>query len=91
MRRRTCLARHGEMRAGRGDARVTAPLDDCGRCLVSLCLGPQVKKLIMLSPEDQRDIKTLALWTPVVVSPTKSLLELLNTFQMGHSHLALVR
>ncbi|CAN0169897.1 unnamed protein product [Ascophyllum nodosum] len=27
---------------------------------------------------------------PVVVSPTKSLLELLNTFQTGRSHLALV-
>ncbi|CAN0022155.1 unnamed protein product [Ectocarpus fasciculatus] len=50
----------------------------------------QVKKLIVLSPDDERVISTLMLRVPVVVSPKKSLLELLNTFQTGKSHLALV-
>ncbi|CAN0531945.1 unnamed protein product, partial [Laminaria digitata] len=50
-----------------------------------------VKKLIVLDPDDERDISTLMLRIPVVVSPTKSLLDLLNTFQTGRSHLALVR
>lgn len=51
----------------------------------------QVKKLIVLNPDDERTISSLMLRVPVVVSPTKSLLELLNTFQTGKSHLALVR
>ncbi|CAM9550249.1 unnamed protein product, partial [Scytosiphon promiscuus] len=51
----------------------------------------QVKKLIVLNPDDERVISSLMLRIPVVVSPTKSLLELLNTFQTGRSHLALVR
>ena len=51
----------------------------------------QVKKLIVLNPDDERTISSLMLRIPVVVSPTKSLLELLNTFQTGKSHLALVR
>ncbi|CAN0001599.1 unnamed protein product, partial [Hapterophycus canaliculatus] len=50
----------------------------------------QVKKLIVLNPDDERVINSLVLRIPVVVSPTKSLLELLNTFQTGRSHLALV-
>ncbi|CAN0446263.1 unnamed protein product, partial [Ectocarpus sp. 12 AP-2014] len=50
----------------------------------------QVKKLIVLSPDDERVIGSLMLRVPVVVSPQKSLLELLNTFQTGKSHLALV-
>ncbi|CBJ32337.1 conserved unknown protein [Ectocarpus siliculosus] len=50
----------------------------------------QVKKLIVLNPDDERVISSLMLRVPVVVSPKKSLLELLNTFQTGKSHLALV-
>ena len=50
-----------------------------------------MKKLIVLNPDDERTISSLMLRVPVVVSPTKSLLELLNTFQTGKSHLALVR
>lgn len=54
-------------------------------------LHKQVKKLIILNPDDERTIGSLMLRVPVVVSPNKSLLELLNTFQTGKSHLALVR
>ncbi len=54
-------------------------------------MNEQVKKLIVLNPDDERTISSLMLRVPVVVSPNKSLLELLNTFQTGKSHLALVR
>lgn len=50
-----------------------------------------MKKLIVLNPDDERTISSLMLRVPVVVSPNKSLLELLNTFQTGRAHLALVR
>ncbi|CAM9621682.1 unnamed protein product, partial [Choristocarpus tenellus] len=50
----------------------------------------QVKKLIVLDPDDRREISSLVLRLPVVVSPHASLLELLNIFQTGKSHLALV-
>ncbi len=50
----------------------------------------QVKRLIVLNPDDERVIRSLYLRQPQVVSPEESLLELLNIFQMGHSHMALV-
>ncbi|CAM9337911.1 unnamed protein product [Discosporangium mesarthrocarpum] len=50
----------------------------------------QVKRLIVVCPEDERFISSLVLRLPVVVSPRSSLLELMNTFQTGKSHLALV-
>ncbi|CAB1114432.1 unnamed protein product [Ectocarpus sp. CCAP 1310/34] len=56
----------------------------------SAAICRRVKKLIVLSPDDERVISSLMLRVPVVVSPKKSLLELLNTFQTGKSHLALV-
>lgn len=49
-----------------------------------------VKRLIILDPEDNRPIKTLPLRQPIVVSPTGSLLELINVFQEGRSHMAIV-
>ncbi|CAM9304663.1 unnamed protein product [Chrysoparadoxa australica] len=50
----------------------------------------QVKRLIVLSPDDNRIIRSLALRLPEVVSPDESLLELLNVFQLGHTHIAMV-
>ncbi|CAM9837751.1 unnamed protein product, partial [Phaeothamnion confervicola] len=50
----------------------------------------QVKKLIAVSSEDCRMVSSLMLREPEVVSPHKSLLELLNIFQVGHTHIALV-
>jgi metal transporter CNNM len=50
----------------------------------------QVKRLIIISPEDKRVIRSLALRKPVIVSPHQSLLEVLNIFQQGQSHLAVV-
>jgi metal transporter CNNM len=50
----------------------------------------QVKKLIVLNPDDARCIRSLVLRIPEVVSPNSSLLELLNIFQLGRAHLALV-
>ncbi len=49
-----------------------------------------VKRLIILDPEDCRPVRTLPLRAPIVVSPTGSLLGLLNTFQEGRSHMAIV-
>lgn len=49
-----------------------------------------VKKLIVLSPDDERKISSLGLRYPLPVSPDTPLLELLNLFQRGLSHLALV-
>eukprot|EP00612_Vaucheria_litorea_P000638 CAMPEP_0171451604 /NCGR_PEP_ID=MMETSP0945-20130129/45_1 /TAXON_ID=109269 /ORGANISM="Vaucheria litorea, Strain CCMP2940" /LENGTH=449 /DNA_ID=CAMNT_0011976103 /DNA_START=433 /DNA_END=1782 /DNA_ORIENTATION=- len=50
----------------------------------------QVKKLIVLNPEDSRLIRSLELRKPEVVGPQKSLLELLNIFQLGRAHIAFV-
>ncbi|KAG5193132.1 hypothetical protein JKP88DRAFT_346455 [Tribonema minus] len=50
----------------------------------------QVKKLIVLNPGDKRQVRTLVLRAPEVVGPNKSLLELLNVFQMGRTHLAML-
>jgi CBS domain containing-hemolysin-like protein len=50
----------------------------------------QVKKLIVLNPGDARCIRSLTLRVPEVVGPQHSLLHLLNTFQLGRTHLAMV-
>lgn len=42
-----------------------------------------VKRLIIIDPEDERPVRTLPLRQPIVVSPTGSLLELLNIFQVS--------
>jgi len=49
-----------------------------------------VKRLIVLDPADRRPVRTLPLRQPIVVSPTGSLLELINVFQEGRSHMAIV-
>lgn len=49
-----------------------------------------VKKLIVLSPDDRRKISSLGLRYPLPVPPEMPLLELLNLFQRGMSHLAIV-
>eukprot|EP00753_Platysulcus_tardus_P011914 PLAT3323.19.p1 GENE.PLAT3323.19~~PLAT3323.19.p1 ORF type:complete len:495 (+),score=183.70 PLAT3323.19:27-1487(+) len=49
-----------------------------------------VKKLIVLNPDDARPIRSLGLRVPIVVSPDTPLFELLNHFQQGRSHIALV-
>lgn len=49
-----------------------------------------VKKLIVIDPNDSRRVDTLYLRMPVFVKPEITLLELLNEFQKGHSHMAIV-
>uniref|UniRef100_A0A6U4FEE5 Uncharacterized protein n=1 Tax=Phaeomonas parva TaxID=124430 RepID=A0A6U4FEE5_9STRA len=49
-----------------------------------------VKRLITLDPDDAREIKTLRVILPACVSPNASLLETLNKFQEGRSHMAFV-
>jgi CBS domain containing-hemolysin-like protein len=50
----------------------------------------QVKKLIVLNPQDARTVSSLTLRVPEVVGTGHSLLHLLNTFQLGRTHLAIV-
>ncbi|CAI5729418.1 unnamed protein product [Peronospora effusa] len=49
-----------------------------------------VKKLIVLDPDDRRPIRDLMLRKPILVSPEESCYSILNEFQKGHSHIALV-
>jgi len=49
-----------------------------------------VKKLIVIRPSDERRVDTIFLRLPVFVKREISLLELLNEFQKGHSHMAVV-
>ncbi|CAH0518679.1 unnamed protein product [Peronospora belbahrii] len=49
-----------------------------------------VKKLIVLDPDDRRPIRDLILRKPILVSPKESCYSILNEFQKGHSHIALV-
>mmetsp|Transcript_15280 Transcript_15280/g.28758 ORF Transcript_15280/g.28758 Transcript_15280/m.28758 type:complete len:488 (-) Transcript_15280:124-1587(-) len=49
-----------------------------------------VKKLIVVNPSDKRSVTSLELLEPIVVHPSEDLLEMLNIFQEGKSHLALV-
>lgn len=49
-----------------------------------------VKRLIALDPEDARPVSSLPIVAPVVIPPDASLLETLNRFQVGHSHMAFV-
>jgi metal transporter CNNM len=53
------------------------------------------KQLIVVDPEDQRRVDTLPLYCPLCVSPSSSLIDLLNLFQTGGKgmrggHMALV-
>ncbi|KAL4165294.1 hypothetical protein KRP22_004023 [Phytophthora ramorum] len=49
-----------------------------------------VKKLIVLDPDDARPIRDLVLRKPILVSPSGSCYSMLNEFQEGRSHIALV-
>jgi metal transporter CNNM len=49
-----------------------------------------VKRLIVVDPEDERAVSDLALRKPIVVSPEASCYYVLNEFQKGGSHIALV-
>lgn len=49
-----------------------------------------VKRLIVLDPDDKRPIRDLYLRKPIVVSPGESCYAILNEFQKGRSHVALV-
>lgn len=49
-----------------------------------------VKRLIVLDPEDERPIRDLYLRKPIVVAPDESCYNILNEFQKGRSHVALV-
>eukprot|EP01012_Entosiphon_sulcatum_P062953 TRINITY_DN8971_c0_g1_i1.p1 TRINITY_DN8971_c0_g1~~TRINITY_DN8971_c0_g1_i1.p1 ORF type:complete len:492 (+),score=101.56 TRINITY_DN8971_c0_g1_i1:129-1604(+) len=48
------------------------------------------KKLMVVSPEDQRPVSQLPLRRPFCVLPTTPLFDLLNEFQLGKSHMAIV-
>jgi len=49
-----------------------------------------VKRLIAVNPDDNRAVSSLVLHVPIVVGRTDSLFSLLNAFQVGKSHLAIV-
>ena len=49
-----------------------------------------VKRLIVLNPEDKREVGTLPLLEPLVVDTECTLLDLLYEFSMGKSHLAII-
>ncbi|KAL3671240.1 hypothetical protein V7S43_003172 [Phytophthora oleae] len=49
-----------------------------------------VKKLIVLDPDDRRPIRDLILRKPILVGPKESCYAILNEFQKGRSHIALV-
>jgi metal transporter CNNM len=60
-----------------------------------LCGVLIAKQLIVVDPEDQRRVDTLPLYCPLCVSPSSSLIDLLNLFQTGGKgmrggHMALV-
>ncbi len=49
-----------------------------------------VKRLIVLNPEDKREVGTLPLLEPLVVGMDMTLLDLLYEFSLGKSHLAII-
>ena len=49
-----------------------------------------VKKLIVLDPNERRHVRDVPLRAPLVAHPDAGLLETLNAFQAGRSHMALV-
>ena len=49
-----------------------------------------VKRLIVLNPEDKREVGSLALLEPLFVDMECTLLDLLYQFSMGKSHLAII-
>ena len=49
-----------------------------------------VKKLIVLDPNERRTVRDVPLRAPLLAHPDAGLLETLNAFQQGRSHMALV-
>eukprot|EP00743_Colponemidia_sp_Colp-15_P011234 GILK01012499.1.p1 GENE.GILK01012499.1~~GILK01012499.1.p1 ORF type:complete len:221 (-),score=29.12 GILK01012499.1:291-908(-) len=49
-----------------------------------------VKRLIVVDPSDNRPVRSLALRKPLVVDAQMSLFDILNEFQKGQSHMAIV-
>ena len=49
-----------------------------------------VKRLIVLNPQDKREVGSLALLEPLVVDTECTLLDLLYEFSLGKSHLAII-
>lgn len=49
-----------------------------------------VKSLLGLSPEEKKELASLTLRQPIVVKPTLNLLTVLNEFQKGIAHIALL-
>lgn len=49
-----------------------------------------VKRLIVVNPEDRRPLRTIATRWPLLCSPDLPLLDCLNLFQTGRSHMAIV-
>eukprot|EP01006_Ploeotia_vitrea_P021393 TRINITY_DN53770_c0_g1_i1.p1 TRINITY_DN53770_c0_g1~~TRINITY_DN53770_c0_g1_i1.p1 ORF type:complete len:498 (-),score=278.69 TRINITY_DN53770_c0_g1_i1:52-1491(-) len=49
-----------------------------------------VKRLVMIRPEDRRAVKDFAVRRPIVVPPHFRMFDMLNEFQLGKSHMALV-
>jgi CBS domain containing-hemolysin-like protein len=49
-----------------------------------------VKRLIVVDPEEERPIKHLSLRRPLFISPDTPLIDMLNCFQEGRSHLAII-
>lgn len=49
-----------------------------------------VKRLIVLDPADSKPIEQLCLRKPIVIKPNESCYSMLNEFQKGQSHIALV-
>jgi len=56
----------------------------------NLCGLLLVKRLIVLDPEDERVVGSLGLRQPIYVRPDLPLLDLLNEFQTGKSHMAVI-
>jgi len=49
-----------------------------------------IKKLLVVDPNERRPLRSMGLREPLVVSPEVGLLEMLQRFQTGRRHLALV-
>jgi hypothetical protein len=49
-----------------------------------------VKRLIVVNPDDRRPVRTIASRWPLICSPDMLLLDILNLFQTGRSHMAIV-
>ena len=81
------------------DSKTIAAIDQVGHSRLPVFRGADttdfvgfflVKRLINVSPEAAEPLSTMELKPPLVVGASQSLLDVLNVFQTGHSHMALV-